>query len=1187
MKDESMEYQVGERVVARDGIVDYFTEIPIGGWHGTVMEIIVDNGGPVLVIQWDDEWPRPYAQLPEQAPYSLDDIFTMMLLPHEVMHEKEPVYNESAKQDLPQTEATNSTTDDNLISIFRHSTPLDAVFRVLPRHVRQTGQNLYEWRRAVLQYVDDEYAEYRVQDYNGRIYKVSIDNTDGTPDGIEVSCTCPESEGLLGGDPCAHSVASVLALANLATQPGAFEKTVSQPTPLWEARLSRVLESVKPIKTRKPRHLLAFSLQERYGGNWRLIPYLLPVSLLPGELLDERAALEQAIMRLPHHYEIKEVTYYQQQPATPLYSNPELLSMAWQVGMANYYQSNNPLVFALPQLDGALLFRGDEVARTPFVAPIRILDRHPRQLLITSEPHNEGMRLGASIADGETMLALSAQNSAVILNDPLWVLVDNRLLRVEGDGALLRGLLDARDIIIPSTAKTAFVTRFLPKLLHSAQVDEELLGEQRDIHAEPRPRVYLREEGEAIVVDLAFAYDDYEVSLDTEWPISALQHEAVGDILIVIHRNPTVEETHWRALSKFGLKRDGARFVLKQRISPVDFLLRHLPQLQQAGYEVFGEEALKSARINRNAPKMSLSVSSGIDWFDVLAMVNYGEVSVSFSEVRKAIKQRQGFVKLPDGSLGALPDEWLKRYSQLFTMGEATEDGVRLSRTQATLLELALNEADSIAVDAEYTRRVEQLRNFTHIASRPLPEGFRGELRPYQRAGYDWLHFLHDFNFGGCLADDMGIGKTVQALIFLQSLYADGHTTAASLIVMPRSLLENWAREAARFTPNLRVLTHADSDRADDHSDFEHYHLVLTTYGVMLRDLKLFSKYRFHYLVLDESQAIKNPAAQTGRAARLLYGEHRLALTGTPIENSTEELWSLFAFLNPGQLGSQEAFREQFAAPIQRNQDENAAKTLRALVHPFILRRTKEQVAPELPPRTERLIYCAMTAKQKQLYQRTRDRYRDELLGLVDQGGMQQARFKVLEGLLRLRQLANDPRLIDKSFKGVSSKFEAILESMEVLREEGHKALVFSQFTSMLGLLRNELDTRDWPYLYLDGKTQHRQALVDEFQADENIPFFLISLRAGGTGLNLTAADYVIHIDPWWNPAVERQATDRTHRIGQHRPVMIYKFIAEDTVEQKILLLQEKKQALVEQLISTEGSFMKTLSRDDITALFT
>jgi non-specific serine/threonine protein kinase len=682
-----------------------------------------------------------------------------------------------------------------------------------------------------------------------------------------------------------------------------------------------------------------------------------------------------------------------------------------------------------------------------------------------------------------------------------------------------------------------------------------------------------------------FGYNNLEIPADTSWPMKSLQYDEERNSLVTILRNKDVEMESWRMMSEFGLKRDGERFILRQKVSPVDFLLRHLPKMQASGYEVFGEESLKNNRVNRNTPRMRMSVSSGIDWFDVTTVISYGDLEVSLSEVRKAIKHRQGYVKLPDGTMGLLPEELLAQYRLIFSMGHETEQGVRMSKTQATLLELTLKNTDAVT-DEEYKRRIEQLKNFTQIESHPLPANFTGELRHYQHEGFNWLYFLHDYGFGGCLADDMGIGKTVQALVFLQSLIATGHTKSASLIVMPRSILENWAREAARFTPDLKVMIHAENDRSDSHTSFDGYHLVLTTYGIMLRDVELFKKYKFHYIVLDEAQVVKNAVSLSARASRLLHCEHRLALTGTPVENSTEELWSLFAFLNPGQLGTQNAFREQFAIPIQRYQNEKAAQMLRALVHPFILRRTKEQVAPELPPRTERLIYCEMAPAQRKLYESTRDKYRAELMGLINKSGMQQAKLKVLEGLLRLRQLANDPRLVDKTYVGESSKFEAILDAMEILREEGHKALVFSQFTSMLKLLRTSMDERKWPYLYLDGKTKNRQEMVDNFQADENIPFFLISLKAGGTGLNLTAADYVIHIDPWWNPAVERQATDRTHRIGQERPVMVYKFIAEDTVEKKILLLQEKKQALVDQLVSTESGLMKSLTKEDVAALF-
>ena len=355
----------------------------------------------------------------------------------------------------------------------------------------------------------------------------------------------------------------------------------------------------------------------------------------------------------------------------------------------------------------------------------------------------------------------------------------------------------------------------------------------------------------------------------------------------------------------------------------------------------------------------------------------------------------------------------------------------------------------------------------------------------------------------------------------------------------------------------------------------------------MRQDVKLLRGFQFNHIILDESQAIKNPLSQTARAARLLQGQQRLCMTGTPVENNTFELWSQFAFLNPGLLGSLDFFKQEFAGPIESQDDQKAVETLRSLIYPFILRRTKEQVAPELPPRSERVLYTEMSPHQKRLYDKTRERYRSELLGLIEaEGGMNNARMKILEGLLRLRQISIHPALADPAYKYDAPKYERLLETLETLQTENHKALIFSQFIKALDLLRSELDERGIPYTYLDGQTKDRQAQVDTFQNDPDIPFFLISLKAGGVGLNLTAADYVIHIDPWWNPAVELQASDRAHRIGQDKPVFVYKLITRDSVEEKILLLQEKKKDLVENLISSESSFFKSLTGDDVKALF-
>ncbi|MFQ5616803.1 MAG: DEAD/DEAH box helicase, partial [Anaerolineales bacterium] len=638
---------------------------------------------------------------------------------------------------------------------------------------------------------------------------------------------------------------------------------------------------------------------------------------------------------------------------------------------------------------------------------------------------------------------------------------------------------------------------------------------------------------------------------------------------------------------KFGAYPYGTEaFLLRARVDPIDFLLRKVPNLAADGFEVYGEEELKTARVNRSKPTLSLNVSSGIDWFDVNAVIKFGDVDASLQEIRRALRKKNRFVKLADGTIGEIPEEWVKKYRHLFGLGEQTEDGARLSNHHLTLIDQLLGEADRAAADSEYRKRLQRLQDFSGVASQSLPGGFTGTLRPYQKAGFDWLHFLHEYEFGGCLADDMGLGKTVQVLTFLQSMRETDHAKAADLVVVPRSLLVNWEREAARFTPDLRVHRHFGPSRERENPGFDGYDLVLTTYGTMRRDIRMLRSYKFHYVVLDESQAIKNPVAQTSKAARLLNSYHRMVMTGTPVENNTFELWSQFAFLNPGLLGNLEYFKKEFAGPIERKGDEDSATFLRKMVFPFILRRTKSQVAPELPPRTERVLYSDMEPAQRKFYNRTRDYYRAMLLGVIEEEGMNNARMKILEGLLRLRQISNHPKLVDDKFRGQSAKMEMLIEHLETLQSEGHKALIFSQFVQMLKLVRAELDRRKIPYTYLDGRTRKRQERVDQFQSDPNIPFFLISLKAGGVGLNLTAADYVIHIDPWWNPAVEMQATDRTHRIGQDKPVFVYKLIARDSVEEKILQLQERKKKLVEQLIATESSFFKSITAEDVKVLF-
>ena len=800
----------------------------------------------------------------------------------------------------------------------------------------------------------------------------------------------------------------------------------------------------------------------------------------------------------------------------------------------------------------------------------------------------EGTTLNPSVTLGDRQFPLTPEKTAVISEEPLWLLSGTTLYPMEEGVGLVAALLDNPELTVPAEDREAFFDRYLLPLAERVPVTGAGLVWEDEAEADPVPRLYLAEAEGGLAVHLRFGYGAAEVAYDKSLPPVGLLRKPDTLTLTRLTRRPEQEQAWWERVGGHGLKRgpEPDLFVLRVKTDPVDFLLSHVPKLAAAGFEIYGERELTSARVNRSRPTISFNVSSGIDWFDVDAVVHFGDTEAALKDIRKAVRRRERFVKLADGSIGEIPPEWLDKYRYLFSLSDETEDGLRLSGSQVTLLDQLLMEGDRVQADEEFQRRREHLRRFSQIEPRELPAGLKANLRPYQKAGVDWLHFLHEYEFGGCLADDMGLGKTVQCLAFLQSLSESHHATAATLLVLPRSLIFNWTREAARFTPNLRVLDYSGPARPKDVTAFDEYDLVLTTYGVLLRDIDLLRSHRFHYVILDEAQAIKNPVSQSAKATRLLSSDHRLSLTGTPVENSTLELWSQFSFLNPGLLGTLDTFREDFAGPIERQGDEAAAQFLRRMVHPFILRRTKDQVAPDLPPRTERLFYTEMEPAQRKLYEKTRDKYRAQILGILDAEGMNDARMRILEGLLRLRQICNHPKLVEPATRAASGKFDSLLETLETLHAEGHKALVFSQFVQMLTLLRTALDSRKIPYAYLDGQTKDRQKRVDEFQNTPSLPFFLISLKAGGVGLNLTAADYVIHIDPWWNPAVEMQATDRTHRIGQDKPVFVYKMITKDTVEEKILLLQDRKRELVSQLISTEGSFFKSLTRSDIESLF-
>ena len=992
------------------------------------------------------------------------------------------------------------------------------------------------------------------------------------------ACDCPVS----GSDPdsvCKHQIAAALVLKN-------YLRT--NPPQTWQTVLTQAVKSA-PRLASAPRQVLFFSLQER-RSEWTLFPCTLPLSHFSEETLGASDALGKTIKqgKLSKESKLLRSQIDPRRFVSGFGGSGDTLKMAALAGQSSYsygFERSFSAQTLLPLLAGGFVFRGRE--SNPLQYPVTV-SAEPGRAEVELVQTDAGMVLRPAIKLGGSTFDLVPENTATVSADPLWLLSKTTVYPVEDGAGLVSILLDHPDLTVPADETQTFFDTFLLPMAGLVSVTGEGIVWEEEPIAEPVPRLYLSEDEKTLLVTLRFGYGDTEVEFDRAAGQTMLIRKPNSLTLVRLHRQPNLE-AHWaETLNEHKLKRgtEPGHYALRAKTDAVDFLLTEIPKLTAAGYEVYGEADLVSAKVNRAVPTISFRVSSEIDWFDVDAVVQFGETQIDLKAVRKAVRRRERFVKLADGSLGEIPADWLKKYRYLFSMSEETEDGLRLAGAQITLLDQLLMEGDRVEADAEFQRRREHLRGFEEIKPSTLPQNISGTLRPYQKSGVDWLHFLHDYGFGGCLADDMGTGKTFTTLAFLQSLSESHHATAATLLVLPRSLIFNWECEAAKFTPGLRLLSHAHGTRVKDLAQFDEYDLVLTTYGILLRDIELLRQHRFHYVILDEAQAIKNPLSQSAKAVRLLTADHRLSLTGTPVENSTVELWSQFAFLNPGLLGNFEHFRTEFAGAIEKNHDEVAAAFLRKLVHPFILRRTKDQVAPELPLRTEEILTVELEPGQKKLYDKTRDFYRDQILGIVDGSGMNDARMKILEGLLRLRQIANHPRLVEPDTRAVSGKFERLLETLETLRAEGHKALVFSQFVSMLTLVREALDARKIPYAYLDGKTQNRQERVDDFQSNPALPFFLISLKAGGVGLNLTAADYVIHIDPWWNPAVEMQATDRTHRIGQTRPVFVYKLITRDTVEEKILLLQDRKRALVSQLISTETSFFKSLTKQDIELLF-
>ena len=810
------------------------------------------------------------------------------------------------------------------------------------------------------------------------------------------------------------------------------------------------------------------------------------------------------------------------------------------------------------------------------------------------------------IYQGETKIPLKGKNPVMLSNSPCCMLLDNKLFVFEKlESARLAPFMKKESIPIPKRSEAVYMNSFVFNTLKEEQVEAkgfEIIRER----FEPVPVLAVREDFQKnMAVQLSFRYGEkvFSVEVLSKRQVS-LKEEGGNYTFKTFERDVEKELSYVRILESLGFAPYNLFFHLKEKS---EFPLYKITEILCDNREKLDAFEIKSEFEGKtySFEKISLSTDFSInkDWFDMYGNVQIGSFSIPFIKFRKHILSGTREYVLPDKTIAVLPEEWFTRFSEIFKFSEEQGEGIRLKKFYLGIIDV-------------FKEKVSDNLVFNHEFQKEVPDGITAQLRSYQKTGFSWLVYLYENNFGGCLADDMGLGKTLQFLTFFQYIYKKTKETSspktetiyqwryntaqptlfdqpsslppASLIVLPTSLLHNWKNEKEKFAPGLSVYLHSGNKRIrskDMRKIFDHYDLVLTTYGTMRNDIEFLTQYEFECIVLDESQYIKNVSSQIYHSVSALKARHYFVMTGTPIENSLNDLWAQLHFVNRGMLGSHSYFKNHFVKPIIDQKSEERERRLQEIIKPFILRRKKSEVARDLPPVIEQTVYCEMSEEQQKVYVSEKSVVRNSLFEQISQSGLEKSAILAISALLRLRQLANHPGMVFDNYSGDSAKIEEVISRIESLRAEGHKVLIFSSFVKLLQLVEKRLQQLDIDYAMLIGETQNREEVVSRFQENQDVGCFLISLKAGGVGLNLTAADYVFILDPWWNPAAELQAINRAHRIGQDKTVMVYRFITVETIEEKIQNLQSEKSKLADTYINTNNPFAG-LAVEDVEGLF-
>ncbi len=828
-----------------------------------------------------------------------------------------------------------------------------------------------------------------------------------------------------------------------------------------------------------------------------------------------------------------------------------------------------------------------------------------------------GLKYTLKIKTENGEMGLTNREVLELTTSPCTFLINNQLFRFENiDSKKFKPFLKVNHLLIQPRSVDAYMSSFVENCVRDFPVHATgFYINNKD--ARLQTRLILESDlSQQPVFTLKFKYDDREYLAGTKSMVFVNHRSMKGHHIFDRFKRKTEEEQKAiEVLSELGLKSisdSQYRPLYEDKTTAemhhvIEWLNTNAKALMASGIQVIQQGFEHSYYTGQ--VKLTMQYIEDNDWFDIKAVILVGEFKIPFQQIRQhIIKGKREFI-LPDKEVFVIPEEWFTKYTDLMHFVKADGEQLKLDKMHYKLLDQEL----LTEVSPQWKERMEQLKQKAiHFES---PEGLQATLRAYQEDGFKWMKLLNTNYFGGILADDMGLGKTIQTIALLLNQYENNGLTEptnttepqegqldmfggvqgfnkssvpASLIVMPTSLVHNWANEITKFAPKLKVYLYTGNNRTKSKEIgkiLKHYHVVLTSYGIIRNDIEFLKHYRFHYAILDESQNIKNPGSKIYQAVSDIESNHRLVLTGTPIENALVDLWAQMNFVNNGLLGNLNFFKNHYAGPIEKKRDEAKEQKLRELINPFILRRTKEMVAKELPPVTEQTLVCDMTEDQQKFYEREKSGIRNELMKAIEQTGVNRNAILALQALTRLRQIANHPALVDNTYEGSSGKYEMIFQKLRNAINEKHKVLIFSSFVKDLELIENDLIAQKVKYAKLTGSTTDRQKVINSFTSDEDCRVFLISLKAGGVGLNLVEADYVFVLNPWWNPAAEAQAINRAHRIGQTKNVFVYKFIAAETIEEKIAKLQERKTALADTFI-TNNNPLKDLDENEIRELF-